>query len=248
MSEVTRPAQTGKWETIRRLRYGDVLKLIRHRYGANGVPDDDAGRPDLMELLFLASMAPTGAEKKVRNNIELYAPWMQADEVEALIQHFAVTPHYEKLRTAEALGSAVLLKNVERERLKLWRLKPYDISNADLEAQAKDRERNRRASQRRKQGVRPKAEYLAELASRPKPWVDAGVSQRTWQRRLCRDASQEMSRCESETIVSKQRSRVATTERAESQQEGASRKRSDKKARSDSGGRTSGEDRARRLV
>ena len=220
MSEVTRPAQTGKWETIRRLRYGDVLKLIRHRYGANGVPDDDAGRPDLMELLFLASMAPTGAEKKVRNNIELYAPWMQADEVEALIQHFAVTPHYEKLRTAEALGSAVLLKNVERERLKLWRLKPYDISNADLEAQAKDRERNRRASQRRKQGVRPKAEYLAELASRPKPWVDAGVSQRTWQRRLCRDASQEMSRCESETIVSKQRSQVATTERGESQGRG----------------------------
>ena len=67
MREVAKPGDAGKWETVRRLRYGDLLKLIRHRYGANGVPDDDAGRPDLMELLYLASMAPAGAEKKVRN-------------------------------------------------------------------------------------------------------------------------------------------------------------------------------------
>src|SRR6478736_2355254 len=55
----------------------------------------------LMELLYLASMAPAGAEKKVRNNIELYAPWMPTDEVEALIQHLSLTPHYQKVRTAE---------------------------------------------------------------------------------------------------------------------------------------------------
>jgi hypothetical protein len=73
MREVAKPGDAGKWETVRRLRYGDLLKLIRYRYGANGVPDDDAGRPDLMELLYLASMAPAAAEKKVRNNIELYA-------------------------------------------------------------------------------------------------------------------------------------------------------------------------------
>jgi hypothetical protein len=97
MKPVAKPAEAGKWETVRRLRYGDVLKLIRYRYGTGGCPDDDAGRPDLMELLFLASMAPAEAEKKVRHAIELYAPWMQADEVESLIQHLSVTPDYEKL-------------------------------------------------------------------------------------------------------------------------------------------------------
>ena len=56
---------------------GHVLKLIRFRYGAAGVPDDEAGRPDLMELIWLASSAPAPwADKKVRNCIELYAPWM----------------------------------------------------------------------------------------------------------------------------------------------------------------------------
>jgi len=58
MKSVQEPAGAGKWEVLRRLRYGDVLKLIRSRYGANP-PDDDAARPDVMELLFLASMAPT---------------------------------------------------------------------------------------------------------------------------------------------------------------------------------------------
>jgi hypothetical protein len=141
------------------LRYGDVLKLIRSRYGAVP-PDDDAGRPDVMELLFLASMAPTGAEEKVRHAIELYAPWMPADEVESLIQHLSVTPHYQKLRTAEELGRVLNLTNADRERLKLWRIKPVDMTAEELARQAKERERTRRAAQRRKQGIRTKAEYL----------------------------------------------------------------------------------------
>src|SRR5215467_11507606 len=115
MTEVAKPRDAGKWETVRRLRYGDVLKLIRYRYGANGVPDDDAGTPDLMELLYLASMAPAGAEKKVANLIELYAPWMKQDEAQALIQHLSLTPNYQKLRTAEELGRILHLTNANRE-------------------------------------------------------------------------------------------------------------------------------------
>lgn len=191
MTKVAKPGHAGKWETVRRLRYGDVLKLIRYRYGANGVPDDDAGRPDLMELLYLASMAPAGAEKKVRNNIELYASWMQTDEVEALIQHLNLTPHYQKLRTAEELGGLLHLTNADRERLKLWRIRPFDMTEEQLAKQAKEKERARRERARRKRGIRTKEAYLAESASRPKPWITEGISQRTWQRRQkkCRDAS-----------------------------------------------------------
>jgi hypothetical protein len=215
MTEAAKPGDAGKWETVRRLRYGDVLKLIRYRYGANGVPDDDAGRPDLMELLYLASMAPAGAEKKVRNNIELYAPWMQTDEVEALIQHLSLTPHYQKLRTAEELGWLLHLTNADRERLKLWRIRPYDMTEEQLAQQAKKKERARKEAARRKSGVRTKEAYLAELASRPKPWVAEGISQRTWQRRQKkrRDCDTKMSRHESQTIVTKQRTQPATTER-----------------------------------
>jgi hypothetical protein len=222
MRQLAKPGEAGKWETVRRLRYGDLLKLIRYRYGANGVPDDDAGRPDLMELLYLASMAPAGAEKKVRNNIELYAPWMQTDEVEALVQHLSLTPHYQKVRTAEELGRLLHLTNAERERLKLWRIRPVDMTAEQLGQQAKERECIRRAAQRRKKGIRTKEAYFAELADRPKPWVTEGISRRTWERRQkqCRKPSPGVSQHESETIVSKQRTHLATTEQGESQLEG----------------------------
>ena len=227
------PAGAGKWETVRRLRYGDVLKLIRYRYGANGVPDDDAGRPDLMELLYLASMAPAGAEKKVRNNIELYAPWMQTDEVEALIQDLSLTPHYQKVRTAEQLWRLLHLTNAERERLKLWRIGPVDMTAEQLAQQTKERERIRRAAQRRKNGIRTKEAYLAELADRPKPWLAEGISRRTWERRQKqrRNPSPEMSQRESETTVSKKRTHLATTEQGVDAEEGPPRKRSDEEAR-----------------
>ena len=233
MTKVAKPGHAGKWETVRRLRYGDVLKLIRYRYGANGVPDDDAGRPDLMELLYLASMAPAGAEKKVRNNIELYAPWTQAEEIEVLIRHLDLTPHYQKVRTAEELGRLLHLTNAEREPLKLWRLRPIDMTPEQLAQQTNKRERIRRAAQRRKRGIRTRDAYLAELAARPKPWLTEGISRRTWERRQKqrRNPSPEMSQHESETIVGKQRTHLATTEQGLDAEEGPSRKRSDGKAR-----------------
>jgi hypothetical protein len=85
MVETAKPERADKWERVRRLRYGHVIKLILARYGTDGVPDDDAGRPDLMELLYLASQAPARAAIRVANLIELYAPWMQPDESAALI-------------------------------------------------------------------------------------------------------------------------------------------------------------------
>src|SRR5262249_6443358 len=58
MTAVTKPAESAKWETLRRLRFGDVLKLILYRYGPRGCPDDDAGRPDLMELALPSIARP----------------------------------------------------------------------------------------------------------------------------------------------------------------------------------------------
>jgi hypothetical protein len=167
------------------------------------------------QLLYLASLAPAGAEQKVANLIELYAPWMQQDEVESLLQHLFVTPNYQKLRTAEELGRILHLTNAERERLKLWRIRPFDMTAEQLAKQAKERQRARRERARRKRGIKTKEAYLAELASIPKPWIAEGISQRTWQRRKkkCRDCQTNMSRHESQTIVTKQRTHPATTER-----------------------------------
>jgi hypothetical protein len=57
-----------KWELIRRLRYGALIRLFRHRWG-HVLPDDDAGRDDLWLLVTNVSLAAAEPEKKMRHVI-----------------------------------------------------------------------------------------------------------------------------------------------------------------------------------
>ena len=230
MTEITKPRQSDKWERVRRLRYGHVLKLIRHRYGANGVPPDDAGRPDLMELVWLASSAPSGADKKVRDGIELYAPWMTDQEKADLIEHVAMTPTYEKAKTSQELGNLILLTNAERERLKLYSIRPHDLTPEEFESQSKARKKAARTSQRRRHGVKPRADYLAGCRNIPKPWLAAGVSRRTWERR-CRKVATDMSQGQGPTIVTKAEPHLASPEQEVRQKKGLQTKGMTEEAR-----------------
>ena len=58
-------------EMIRRLRLGDLKRLLRSRYG-HTLPDDDAGREDLRLLLWTISMGQ-GDWTKLKNAIEVWA-------------------------------------------------------------------------------------------------------------------------------------------------------------------------------
>jgi hypothetical protein len=183
---------TAKWELIRRLRYGALLRLFRHRWG-NELPDDDAGRDDLWLLVTNVSLAAAEPEKKMRHVIEMWAPWMPAEERNAYVKHVWGLDIYERTLTARELGKRLGLTNAEREALKLWQFLPIDKTDVELAEQAKVRERDRRARRRRERGVRTREVYLAELASRPKPWITEGISRRTWERR--RKVNPDMTEC-----------------------------------------------------
>jgi hypothetical protein len=174
----------GKWETVRRRKFGALRKLFMHRYAKNGhvFTDDCAGRDDLFLLLCFASLAPTGGHKKIKHIIETQAPWMKPEEAEALANHVNLLTDYEKNFNSRELGERVRLTNAERERLSLWPIKPHDMTDEQLAELRKAKSRHRRAIKRRERGIRTKAAYMAELASRSKPWLDEGISQRTWQR------------------------------------------------------------------
>jgi hypothetical protein len=81
-----------KRETIRRLRVGDVRRVLQHRCGAT-LPDDDAGRDDLDLLLRLHAVASNAAEKKMRCEVEISAPWMPkaeaTDQIDSLCDAIA---------------------------------------------------------------------------------------------------------------------------------------------------------------
>jgi hypothetical protein len=184
MTRLGMPGDAGKWETVRRRKFGALRKLFMHRYAKNGhvFTDDCAGREDLFLLLCFASLAPAGAQEKVKHVIETQAPWMQSEEAEALANHIHLLTVYERNFNSRELGERVRLTNEERERLLLWPIKPFDMTDERLAELRKAKSRHRRAIKRREKGIRTKAAYMAELASRPKPWLDEGISQRTWQR------------------------------------------------------------------
>jgi len=171
-----------KWELIRRLRYGALLKLFRHRWG-HELPDDDAGRDDLWLLVSNVSLAAAEPEKKMRHVIEMmWAPWMLAEEREDYVRHVWDLDLYERTQTARDIGNRLGLTNAEREALKLWPFHPIDNTGEEIAEQAKIRKRQRQRLKRRERGVRSREEYRQQVRG-PKPWIAEGISRRTWERR-----------------------------------------------------------------
>src|SRR5215470_16597951 len=105
-------------EMIRRLRLANLRKLLRDRNGPI-LPDDDAGREYLLELLLPISVGPH-ADIKMPNAIEVWAPWMNKKEAGAIIDQINLMPMWQRKPTAKALGERLRVTNHERERLKLW--------------------------------------------------------------------------------------------------------------------------------
>jgi hypothetical protein len=114
-------------EMIRRLRLGNLRKLLRDRNGPI-LPDDDAGREYLIELLLPISVGPN-ADVKMPNAIAVWAPWMQQKEAQAIIDQINLTPIYHRKPNARTLGERLRVTNWERERLKLWTIAPCDVGD-----------------------------------------------------------------------------------------------------------------------
>jgi hypothetical protein len=171
---------TGLPETIRRVRFGDLKRVLHHRCGTV-LPDDDAGRDYLEELLCLAT------DKQMSKVVTLYAPWMLPAESERLIAHIKSMPPDMRTPSPETLGKRLNLTYAEREIVRAWQIAPCDITKAELDVLTKMKRRARNRATRRKRGAKPRDEYLADNpASRDKPWVKAGCSRPTWYRRKAR--------------------------------------------------------------
>ena len=171
-----------KAETLRRLRLGDLSRLYRARYGPI-LPDDDAGRADLHDLLCLISTG-ANAEIKMPRAVELWAPWMSLDEVEAAIDYINRMPLQGRRLNPVELGRRHMVTNEQREALGLRQIAPIDMTAAQMKARRKARDKARQLARRRKAGIRPRAKYVAKSISKTKPWLAAGISRRTWYRQM----------------------------------------------------------------
>src|ERR1700680_72892 len=131
-----------KSETMRRLRLGDLVRLARSRYGI-ALPDNDAGLGLLVEMLSPISHGREPA-RRMRCAIEIWAPWMiKRGEGAPLIDHVIRTPACERMPTAIAVGQRLRVTNAEREGLRLWTMRPVDMTEAELIEQRKAKNRER---------------------------------------------------------------------------------------------------------
>jgi len=170
------------WKLLRGRRLKHITTLLKDRC-PRGLPDDDAGREYLFELLLVISTVSHG-DIKMPYTIRAWAPWMLPNEATQLIDQINRIPIWHRWRTGKELGKHLRLTNGERERMKLWSIWPYNMSKAELHRQrrAKDRERKRQLRQAR--GNKSRKEWLADNSvSRTKPWERAGFKcRRTWER------------------------------------------------------------------
>ena len=165
---------------LRRLRLGDVQKVLRNRYG-HTLPDDDAGREDLGELLLPISLG-SEPERKMRNAIEIWAPWMSADEAGQLIDTINQMPSYQRKTPAHELGVRLGLTYQQRKQWGIRTIAPCDMTPAEFLERRKGVAAHKRYLRRRNAGIKPRSEYLATSKSRTKQWEVEGKTRRTWYR------------------------------------------------------------------
>jgi hypothetical protein len=166
-------------ETIRRIRLGNVQRLLRHRYGLE-LPDDDAGRDDL-EILFCMT-----SDTRHVFAAEIWAPWMQPTEVAEISDRVKRLPPKLRWLPSEVLGQRLRVTNAQRDALKLWQIAACDVTAEERLELRKAKERARSQARRRKRNSISRAAYLAKSLSRAKPWLDEGISRRAWYRRKAR--------------------------------------------------------------
>jgi hypothetical protein len=177
---------SAKEERIRRMRLGDLQRHLRSRYGSV-LPDDDSGRDDLFQLLLPISLGQ-GHTRKMKNAIEIWAPWMSAGEALQFIDRVNRTPDYLRKPNARILGEKLGLLNHEREAIGIRTIKPADMTDEQLKEQRKTKERVRKWRERRRDGRKDRGAYLANSRERLQPWKKLKQSRATWYRnraKLC---------------------------------------------------------------
>jgi hypothetical protein len=184
-----RAEPAGKLTTLQRrairllLRRKELRWLCQGRWGYT-LPNNAAGR---RAARVMAEHYPAD-NKRAINWLEVNAPWLTAIEVERLLR--TAPAKWWVAWSNDRVGKYLGVTDDEREYHaarghRFMTITACDKSPAERKALAvvrkRERDRQQHQDQRRKQGVKPRAEWLkANSASQDKPWQAAGLSRRTW--------------------------------------------------------------------
>lgn len=164
--------------SIASVRIAELRRLLTARYG-RALPDDDCGRDEALVMAHHIARRPGDHRKLIAAWLSLWAPWMAAEQVHAMI--ITVTANPIRWR-ADKLAVRLHLTEAERRRLHITTIGAVDMTKQERARRRRERKRLRKQQLRREQGVKPRADYEAKSISRNKPWQALGMSRRTWYR------------------------------------------------------------------
>jgi hypothetical protein len=170
-------------ETLASIRVSQLSREYADRYRGMHLPDDDAGRDDV--LLILHHLAQTNnPERRIRNWLRDHAPWF--DDADSIARIMANPRNFR----ADPLGDKIGLTDERRTRLKLTTIGAIDMPKKEREKRREAKKVGARREKRRKDGAKPRAEYEAKSIEKAKPWEAFGISRRIWFNRQKAERSQ----------------------------------------------------------
>lgn len=160
------------------LRLNDLAKLFHGRYG-HTLPDDDAGRDDLIVAVNHLACLPH-PQKPIEHWIEIWAPWLTVKERKAIVADALVCPTRWK---ADALAWRLRLTAADRAALGITTIGAIDENKAARAKRRRQQARNRMRANRKAKGAITRKAYEDQSLEATSPWIAQGISRRTWYRR-----------------------------------------------------------------
>ncbi len=176
------------------LRISELERYLRLRYGTV-LPDDHAGREDLVILLNHVAHNRTDRGSKMLGFVQRWAPWMPPNEFEALIAMILAKP---RKYSPKRLGELLRLTEAERRQLCITTIRAFDATDESMAENAKRKDREDQKARRdekrsgrprgrpasttghRRKGAVTRAEWLAaNSTSQVRPWIAMGIK-RSW--------------------------------------------------------------------
>lgn len=159
------------------LRLNDLARLFRARYGV-ALPDDDAGRDDMLVALHHL-VRLRGHSGQAERWLEIWVPWLSAAEHDIVIAEVTAEP---EVWTADELAVRLRLTMEERTMLGITTIGAIDQTKAERREARRKKDRERKERIRRAKGQQTRADYLADSRESQRPWVSAGISRSQWYR------------------------------------------------------------------
>jgi hypothetical protein len=180
-------AQAKRWHKANPLRLMtivrlyDLERLILDSYGVY-LPDDDAGWDDFKIVAHHLAHLDAVVAERIARIVDWAAIWAPTFPTGKVIEHakrIAANPQRWK---ADTLAWRLWLTMERRTQLKIGSIGAIDVRKADRPAWLREYHRKRREAERRANGAKPRAEYLAGSTSAQKPWAALGMSRAKWYR------------------------------------------------------------------